>query len=168
MFGKKKQLKEIEDKLQRIEKEKEELLKIKEMLDDQSPKIDISDLYVWEDKKNYYIVNKKERPITGRCMGGKGPRCNGMESTLIDIFTNKVIYNKSSVNPIMNHELIKVTDDFVFGNQDYYARLYPIYEISKTLLAYPDKKVPLYVLQQFYYELNNIDITKIKVKFQDK
>lgn len=168
MFKRKKQILEVENKLQDIKRETEELLKIKAMLDDKSQKVDINNLYVWENKGIYYIVKMEVNSITGRCLSRKGPRRNGLESILIDIFTNKVIYQKCSISPIKSHELITIEDDIAFGEKNYYARFYPICEIEKDLLIYVDKKVPLYVLQQLYYKLNDIDITKNKIKSRSK
>ena len=38
----------------------------------------------------------------------------------------------------------------------YYAYFYPIYEADRNILAYTNRLVPLYVLQQLYYRLNKI------------
>lgn len=93
MFKNKKRLKELEDTRLELEKEKQELLFIKEQLDNTMPKIDISNVYVWYDN---------------------------------DIYS--------------------------------YAYLSPIYAVDRNILAYTDKMVPMYVLQQLYYKLNNVDV----------
>ena len=152
MFGRKKEI-EINIKLKEIEKEKEELIKIKELLDNQSPKIDISDIYVWEVDGISYIVKSCVKPIRMACMLSCGRMVNGFHSQLIDIFNNKIVYEKQSLNKIDYREFITEKQDF--------ALLTPINEADKSLLVYVDKMVPLYVLQQTYYKLNNIDVTKV-------
>ncbi|MBQ9072147.1 MAG: hypothetical protein IJY25_03210 [Bacilli bacterium] len=168
MFGKKKKIEEIEEKLQTIRHEKEELLKIKEMLDDVSPKIDISDIYVWQHNNISYIVRQYIKPIVGNCLGGAGPLRHGFESTLVDIFNNNVIYKKSSKGLIDKKQLMKKEDGTYLEGSSQYAYFNHILDVDRSLLVYPDKKVPLYVLQQTYYKLNNIDITEIKMKSKGK
>lgn len=63
MFTTNKRLKELDVKLDEIKKEKAELLKIKEILEDTTPKIDISNGYVLEKGKIYYLVYKQVKKI---------------------------------------------------------------------------------------------------------
>ena len=165
MFGKKKQEKRIENKLLEIKREKEELLKIKEILEETTPTVDISNVYVWEYNGISYIVRYYVKPIVGNVLGGAGSIRNGFESTLIDIFSENTIYKKYSTGLIQERELVKNVDG-TYSNK--HARFNYITEIDRRLLAYPDKKVPKYILQQDYYALNNIDISKIKKKSKDK
>lgn len=41
---------------------------------------------------------------------------------------------------------------------------FQLYRADKNLLAYTDKKVPLYVIQQLYYKLNNVDVKTYVLK----
>jgi len=154
MFRHKKRLKELEDARLELEKEKQELLFIKEQLDNTMSKMDISNVYVWYDNDVYSIVRLEVENIQGRACRGHGKRVNGYRSTLIDIFTNDVLYQKCSVDKIGSRELIlneSLTDN-------HYAYLSPIYTVDRNILAYTDKMVPMYVLQQLYYKLNNVDV----------
>ena len=50
---------------------------------------------------------------------------------------------------------------YIRGNSledGYFAYFYPIHEVDRNLLAYINKQVPLYILQQLYYRLNRIDV----------
>ena len=160
MFGKKKQSREMENKLLEIKREKEELLKIKELLEDTTPKVDISNVYVWECDGISSIVRYYVKPIVGNALSGAGPIKNGFESTLIDIFSEQIVYKKCSTQLIEERELVK---DVAGKYTNKYARFNYILDVDKRLLVYPDKKVPKYILQQDYYLLNNIDITKLKI-----
>lgn len=154
MIGNKKALRQIQEEREQLELEKQELLFIKEQLEDTSPKVDISNLYIWKDKGIYSIVRLDVSDCRGRAWGGVGKMVDGYQSTLTDIFTNKVIYEKTSVEKINNKE-------YISGNtleNSYYAYFYPIHCADRNLLAYTDKIVPLYVLQQLYYKLNNVDL----------
>lgn len=160
MFGKKKQSREIENKLLEIKREKEELLKIKELLEDTTPKVDISNVYIWECDGISSIVRYYVKPIVGRSLGGAGAIRNGFESTLVDIFSEQIVYKKCSIELIKERELVK---DLTGKYTNSYARFNHILEFDKRLLVYPDKRVPKYILQQDYYALNYIDITKSKI-----
>jgi len=155
MFGIKKRLKEIEEAKYQLEKEKNELLFIKNELNDSTPKIDVSNIYVWHDKGIYNIVRLNINEVHGRNLGGYGKMVNGYHSTLTDIFTNNIVYEKCSQDKISNKELVSERN---LNQESYYAYLFPIHDIDRDLLAYTDKKVPLYVLQQLYYRMNNVDV----------
>ena len=154
MFRKKKILKEIQEEREQLEKEKQELLFIKYQLEDTTEKVDISDLYIWENNGLYSIVRLNVTDFSGRNWSGLGRLVNGYRSTLTDIFTNKVIYEKTSTEKICTEE--RILSNHV--GEGYYAYLTPIYSADRNLLAYIDKMVPLYVLQQLYYKLNNVDV----------
>lgn len=159
MFANKKKLKEIEEMKQELEREKQELLFIKEQLEDSMPKIDISNVYVWEDKGVYSIVKldiQKIRGVNKFFM----MEVDGYGSTLIDVFSNNVIYQKDSMSKIRREE--NILGETI--GEGYTAYLIPICEVDKNLLAYTDKKVPLYVLQQLYYKLNNVDVNAYTLK----
>ena len=165
MFSKKKQVREIENNLLEIKREKEELLKIKELLEDTTPKVDISNVYVWECDGISNIVRYYVKPVVGRALDGVGPIRNGFESILIDIFSEQPIYKKCSTELIKERELVK---DLTGKYTNKYARLNHILEVDKRLLVFPDKRVPKYILLQDYYALNNIDITKSKILSKGK
>ena len=168
MFESKKRLKQIEEEKkqleetkqqlekisQQIECEKQQLLFIKEQLEDSTPKVDDSNIYVWQNKGLYSIVRLKIENIVGRNWGGTGNVVNAYESTLIDIFTDKVIYQRSATETIQREEYIsgKTLRD------GYYAFLIPLHEVDNNLLAYTNKQIPIYILQQLYYKLNNVNV----------
>ena len=149
-------------RLQEIEKEKQELLFIKQQLEDITPKVDISNIYVWKENRIYSIVKLDIQKIRGTCAFLGGKEVDGYESTLIDIFSNNVIYQKDSIEKIKREEYIPGKE----LGQGHDALVLPIHEVDKNILAYTDKKVPLYVLQQLYYKLNNIDINAYALKKQ--
>lgn len=147
-------------RLQEIEKEKQELLFIKQQLEDITPKVDISNIYVWQAKGIYNIVKLDIQRIRGIGAFTGGKEVDGYESTLVDIFSNNVIYQKVSMEKIKRVEYIAGER----REKGYEAILMPLHEIDKNILAYTDKKVPLYVLQQLYYKINNIDINTYTLK----
>lgn len=155
MFKNKKVLKSIEAKLKELEYEKKQLMIIKSQLEDISPKIDISDVYVFEKKGIYSLVKLKVENIQGYNFSGYGKLVNGYKTTLIDLFNNEVVYQKQSIDKMNEKEYISretIYDD------SYFVYFYSIYKFAPYLLAYPDKKVPLYVLQQLYYNLNDVNL----------
>lgn len=146
---KKKILQQIDQEKQQLETIKQELIFIKSNLEDKTPKIDVSNIYVWENNGLFSIVrlNEVKLPVT--------PHSKSLVvSSLIDIFTNNVIYKKCSLYKVQRCEYISAD----IGEAGYYAHFYPIYDVDNNILAYADKKVPLYILQQLYYKLNNVDI----------
>lgn len=152
MFG----INKIQKQIKKLQEEKEELLRLKEIMEGTSPKIDITYVYVFEENGFNYIVKSCATKIRARLLNGKGPMADGYESTLVDVLTNKVIYKKTSRSLINKTEKIFEDDTFT---KFHYAYLTPICEKEPDLLAYIDKKVPLYVLQRLYYKLNNIDLS---------
>lgn len=145
MFENKKRLKQIEEEKENLLKIKDEIEFIKEQLEDKSPKIDISNIYAWNENDIYRIVKICDIP-------GSYPY-----KMAVDIFSNEVIYKDGQcylsrpLYGIRSQERVKIQSDA-------YAYVTPICKIESALLAYPDKKVPLYVLQRVYYKLNNIDV----------
>lgn len=155
MFKNKKILKQIEEERRKLNEEKEELLKLQEIMTYSYPKIDITYVYVCEENGIYHIGKLYEEKIRGRLYGGKGPMSDGFEATLVDIFNQNIIFKKGSKDRIGRK--VCIFDDDTLRNC-HYVYLIPICEIEPNLLAYLDKKVPLYILQKLYYKLNNIDI----------
>ena len=132
-------LKETASKLEQIENEKKELHLMKKVLEDSSPKVDISNLYVYEENRIYFIVERIDKETIGRAVYyNKAVKC--VRTTLIDIFTKKAIYDELN--------LVKMTSSY----------LKPILSVDHSLLVFPDQKVPFYLLQQLFYKLNNISL----------
>jgi len=150
----KRELQELEEQKKELTREREELLKIKEIMEDKSPKIDITDVYVFEINGISYIVKYYVDRIRGQLLSGRVT--NGYRSTLVDIFTKKIIHQKDSLAKIKRKEAVFGGD---YKTDLHYAYLTPICEKEKSLLAYIDKKVPLYVLQRLYYKLNDVDLS---------
>ena len=147
MFGNKKrleQLEQIETARKQLELEKQELLFIKEQLENSTPKVDVSDMYVWKDKGLCSIVRLDVKKFRGRNWGGIGQEVDGYLSTLTDIFSGNIVYQRSATEIIQRKQYIRGKN---FG-EGYDAYLLPLHEVDNNLLAYIDKKVPLYVLQQ--------------------
>lgn len=158
MFRKKNKLKMMQAEKQQLERLKEQLLFIQKELNDISPRINIENTYVWEVNGICNFVNLHVHKIYGKTFGGLGPIREGYHSVLTDIFTNKVVYEKQSLDGICEKEFVK--EDHT--NNSYFAYFYPIYEIDHNLLAYVDKQVPLYILQSLYFDINHINM-KAKV-----
>ncbi len=154
------EIEEIKKQRELLEKEKLELLKIKDQLENTNnpDMIDVSNVYIWEVNGVKNIVELKERSIVGRTMNGLGREASGYESKLIDVFTGKVIYEKSSVSKIERSELLGMR----FGEETIRAEFYPIVEEDRTVLEYPNKKVPRYIMYQVFYRINNVDIVNSK------
>ena len=153
MFGSKRRI--IEEKLKQIEREKQELLKIKEILEDNYPKIDIKDLYVFSVDDISYIVRMQVDKKPG--IDYFQNKIMGNHSKLIDVFSNKIIYEKFSYHLIDREEYIGNCKQEYYFNDDY-AYLKPILEVEKNLLSYTNGFVPTYILMNLYYKLNNVDI----------
>ena len=164
MFSIKKRLKQIEVAKQQLEKEKQELLFIKNQLEETTPKIDISNVYIWEEQEVCSIVKLEIKKLKPNTLEEEKAGTVRYLSTLTDIFTNNIIFKKESTETIKEVQWIikeNYEEDFVGG---YYAFLSPLSESDKNILAYTDKKVPLYILQQLYYRLNKIDISDYILK----
>lgn len=164
MFGNNLKIQELERQKEELERQKEELAKIKEILDDKSPKVDISEFYVWELRGVSYIVKKEEKNIIGDSMFGLKRNVSGFHSKLIDIFNQQTVYEKSSESKIEREEYVGDLKSNVsrfeksYSFEDQIGYLVPILEIEPDLLMYADRQVPTYVLQQLLYKLNDVDI----------
>ncbi len=123
---------------------------LKPQNDDLETKIDISNVYVFESKGIYYLTRLFIRNIIGHCYGGRDVLVYGYESTLINIFTNEIIFQKNSINPIMENELSKDDD---IGS--YYMHIYPIYKFDSDLLKFEDNLVPISILNELYCNINS-------------
>ncbi len=80
----------------------------------------------------------------------------GYDSSLVDIFTNEVVYFKRDCERIKMKEYIYEKNNYAYITQ--------LYEFNKNILVYPDNKVPLYVLKRIFYQINNIDISNVLEK----
>ena len=139
----KKRQKELEIMKKEIIKAKNELEAIKQLLEDKSKKIDISNTYIFTYGGLSYLVNLET--------------IDSVHYNLRDIFNNQIIFNIISRGG--NERQIYMRSNQNFNGQDEYADIYPILEDNPDLLIYVDRQVPEYVLQQYLYKLNNINIT---------
>jgi len=149
MFNTKKKLKEIEKKIKLLQKEKVELLKIKEMLNDNSPKIDAAELFIFNNGKIKYIVRKEEKKIYSKVIKSKPT----YYIKLTNIFDNSVVFEHKSYEKYTNY-----INTYISGNNIKKGYLIKIQNIVPNILAYADNKVPIYVLQRLFYKLNDINL----------
>lgn len=167
MFGRKKQLKKIEDEKQRLLLLKEQLSHIKEYLDDNSPRVDISNVCVLFKDDVYYIVKRYDENITGMC-ASVGRNIQGYKTTFIDIFSNNIVYEWKNQRKMNQTALVGVGE---FGcTHVCEVRIFSLENCERGVLAFPDKKVPLYVLEQIYYNINGVNLSApiLRKKKQEK
>ena len=138
----KKRQKELELIKESIIKEKEELEAIKEILEDKSKKIDISNTFIFTYGSLSYLVNLET--------------IDSVHYNLRDIFNNQIIFNIISRGG--NERQIYMRSNQNFNGQDEYADIYPILEDNPEFLIYVDRQVPEFLLQQYLYKLNNLDV----------
>ena len=148
--------KKIEKQIQKLEAIKQEIEFIQNQLKETSPKIDITDVYVFEKDGVYSLAKLHVENIDGLWLNKF--HVDAYLSTLTNIFTNEIIFEKCARSHIDKKELVIERDQKKQYKKQYWVNIFPIYEIEHNLLAYTDKKVPLYVLQRLYYKLNNIDL----------
>jgi len=150
--------------LEDIQREKEELLEIKRMLEDSSEKVNITNVFLFERRGYYNIVELRSEKISGTTSLSKGRVVEGYHSELIDIFSGVIVYEKSNVSPIQREEFI--SDRY---GDCYKGYLYPITMADKSLLKYLDNMVPKIELQRLFYKLNNVELTtNTKTLMRDK
>jgi len=147
-------LEENKKVLEQIKKEKEELLEIKRILEDNSEKVNITNVFLFERLGNYNFVELRSEKISGITNRSEGKIVEGYHSELIDIFSGVIVYEKNNVAPIQREEFI--SDRY---GDCYKAYLNPITMADKNLLKYVDNMVPKVVLQRLFYKVNNVDIT---------
>ena len=136
-------LEETNSKLEQVQKEKKELELMKKLLEESYPKVDISNLYILKKEGNYFIVEKLDQPAVGKSVYfNKHVKCT--RTLIIDIFTKKIIYDETYL--------------VEFPLYLRHLELRPILSVEHSLLAFPDQKVPFYLLQQLFYKLNNISL----------
>ena len=135
---KRKQLEKIKTE---ILKEKKELEMIKAILEEKCPKIDITNVYVFTYGKISYLVNLEK---------------DKNRYNLKDIFSGNIIFSFDSIIKTGNKFSMALTS--YFNQKDEYAYLTPILEANSEFIVYVNKQVPSYVLQQYLYRLNDIDI----------
>ena len=161
MFENKKILKKIQSEKEEllilkeeIIKEKNELLRIKQIMEEKTPKIDINDVYDFYLDGIHTFVKQHVTNIEGTLLYG-GARTYGYEITLKNIFDNSTVYQASQTSKLNRKEYVGY---YIRNSKETIAYITPIHELDRNLLTYTDKQVPLYVLQQLYYQLNNVDI----------
>lgn len=156
MFNNKRKLKkiaeekrELENLRKEIERQKQELLKIKEILDENSTKIDITNVYMLTlNNVKYFVRINSKKIIAYSPFFEKNIPANNIQ--LYDIFSNNCIFEKTSLDSF----------EKIINN----IKLKRIWEVNKSLLIYIDKMVPDYVLHQLFCNLNNIDLASSKSK----
>ncbi len=138
-----KRRKELELIKEQIIKEKAELETIKNLLEEKCEKIDISDGYVFSYGGISYLVILESK--------------DHIHYYLRDIFSKNIIFNLFS-SEIKNNQEVYMGLNERYNGEDYYAYMKPILESNNEFLIYVDRHVPSYVLQQYLYKLNNINI----------
>lgn len=132
--------------------EKELLSHIKKNLDDNSPKIDISNVCVLFKDDVYYIVKRYDEIITSFFGNNEG-----YKTTFIDIFSNNIVYEWKNKRKMNQTAIAKVGE---FGcTHVCEIKVFSLENCERGVLAFPDKKVPLYVLEQIYYNINGVDLS---------
>lgn len=133
---------DLDNKLNDIRKEKEDLIKLKELLNQEGMLIDITDVYVYEpnDDNVKYLVKLEDRHYL--------KTSNYFTSHLIDIFSNNELYKE-----VCKFDSIKIK-----GMNKLFGKIIPLHKYEPAILAYPDKLVPEYILRQIYYNINNINL----------
>ena len=163
MFKNKKRLLEVELEQQKAEirrekaeisREKAELQFIKEQLEDTSPKVDITYVHVFQKYGINYLATLYIEPISGTNWMNQPTK--GYHSYLVDIFSNEVLFDQNNINPLHRKETIYANP--LHSSESYDITCTPICEVVPELLAYPNKQVPAYVLQQVYYKLNSVNV----------
>ena len=108
----------------------------------------------------YYFVRLEVTNYTGKVWNSYKPVVNGYKSTLIDIFTNRIIHQEisGSGNIASKH--------YVAANSisdAYYVYFYPLHCVDKSLLAYDNNMVPYDVLKRLYFKLNQVETKTLKL-----
>jgi len=138
-------------KQEELEREKQKLLRIQEIFEENTPALDISNIFVFELDGRFYIVKAEVKNFVGvTCWSSK--KREGYHSILTDIFTKKIVFEKQALSSFQREEPVRAYSRRSF------AKITPILEIEPDLLAYFDGKVPLYVLLRLYYKLNNVNL----------
>lgn len=141
-----------------VRKEREQLEYIKSLMEEDSPKINISNVYVFKNNNIKYIV-KYEIRKDGRTVNLKEVNPNNFYySRLIDIFSNQIIYEEFDKGILKEDFYIKKYNQYNSKDNDYIAKLIPILEVEPNLLVYSDRNVPIYILERLNYKINNIDV----------
>lgn len=165
MFTTRKKIKKLEQEKQellnlksKVEEEISLLEKMKELLEIEGEKIDISSVYLYECGNDKKIVKLKVTAGIGDTITKKNVRI--YDSKLIDIFSGFVIFNMCSAELISRSEpmWLNRAKTTKARSLDEVCTITPICEIEPNLNAYVNGYVPLYVLQRLYYKLNNVDL----------
>ena len=139
----KKRQKELEIIKESIIKEKEELEAIKQILESKTPKVDISDIYVFTYGGISYL--------------GRLESIDDAFYEIKDIFNNQVIFNFFKNCSIPGNKIYMEYNER-YNGEDLYATLVPIIEKTPDFLIYFNRQVPEYILEQYLYRINNLDV----------
>lgn len=152
MFQSKKRLKQIEELKETLNKEKQEILEIENQLSKSIPKISISNLYLVLEHGVVRIGRLNVKSTTD--YRGKIQHY----SVMTDIFNNDIIFEKYRK---VDYEVFISS---LLLEEKHYIYLQPLYKVWEDILLYDDEKIPLYTLQQIYYELNELDVDDVLLK----
>lgn len=132
-------------KQRQYENAKYELEKIQSILNDASEKIDISNILALKFNGTIYFTYMD---VAGR---------------MYDYFNKNVKFDlhtgyrsvESYGYKIINYNIVERAENWSY---------YTLEKVSDIFLLYPDRKVPIEIFMKVYYQLNNVDIKKIKAK----
>jgi len=133
----------IDKRLYEIKLEKEELNKLRNLMNEEANYIDIKDVYVVQVNNIKYIA-RLERP-------------HKMLHRFVDVFNYVEIWSQVG----------STFDDAVRRHNKHYdepLNYQNIKEAEPALLAYPDNLVPDYVLRQAFYKQNEVDLNSPVLK----
>lgn len=133
----------IDKRLYEIKLEKEELNKLRNLMDEEANYIDIKDVYVVQVNNIKYIA-RLERP-------------HKMLHRFVDVFNYVEVWSQvgSTFDDAVRRHNIHYDEPLNYQN---------IKEIEPALLAYPDNLVPDYVLKQVFYIQNDVDLNSPVLK----
>lgn len=141
-----------------VRKEREQLEFIKSLLEDNSPKIDISNVYVFKNNKIKYLVRYEITDGRVEVPLEKVDRNERYQSNLRNILNNKIVYKTFQKGILKRKIYIESSSLYNLKGEEYNAKLTPILEVDPNLLAYTDGLVPKYLLEQLSYKLNHVEV----------
>lgn len=132
----------LDSRLNDIKREKEELQNLREILNNTKDLVDITNVYVFEHDSFKNIVDLKEINL--------GTANLAVKVDLYDIFS------KNKIDTFLGKRIGQIEN---YGIKEDYGKITKIEKVEPALLAYPSKLVPKSLLQEIYYNVNNIDIS---------
>lgn len=133
--------------------QQEEFETIKNILNDKSEKVDITNMYVINFGRIIYFVSASSSELY--CFPKK---------EFDDYFNNNIHFSLKERNYPSRICGTKVICGSYAAEYEDNCSYYPIEKVSKVFLLYPDKKVPIEVLMKVYYQLNNVDVRTYQLK----